>query len=327
MKDTASRMPITNDTPLERYLRSHSHADWLIALADLRASMHEVDQRATLIWCHLWPVDLARALAEAPDRATLVRRMWLQGRFDLGEQIDTSHEFLYGHRFWSLVKQTIVEAATGGDKVPATGLPTLVRRLADASAAQARIDVSLLTGITAVALMTLQQVGLTAFRATRGEGVHPRGLLAKSPDQIVAARERDDSQGLFGFLRGVKTRFTVRFDEQRDDAAFHLFASQHLTTAALGDRRDYASRDPRCHEGPIPVQCRAASCGTCWVGVLGGNGKLSPATDSERNHLREFGYIDTHDERPVIRLACQAQAYGNVTIVIPTWNGVFGKRL
>jgi len=29
----------------------------------------------------------------------------------------------------------------------------------------------------------------------------------------------------------------------------------------------------------------------------------------------------------LIRLACQAQTYGAVSIVIPPWNGVFGKYL
>ena len=80
----------------------------------------------------------------------------------------------------------------------------------------------------------------------------PRGLLAKGPDQIVAARERDDSQGLFGFLRGIKTRFTVRFDEQRDEAAFPIFNTQHLTTAALGDTRDYASQRRALPRGADP---------------------------------------------------------------------------
>lgn len=318
-------MPTTFVSPVERYLHRQSHAAWLVALADLRAAMHEVDQRAALIWCYQWPVDVARALADAPDRAVAVRELWLQGRFDLVDQIDSSHRFLYGHRFWSLVKQTVVDAVTSTDEVPATGIQELVRRLADSAAARARIDVSLLIGITAVALITLQQVGLEAFRRTRGEANAPRGLLAKGPGQILAERERDDAQGVFGFLRGVKTRFSVRVDEQHEDAVFPIFNTQHITTAALGDTRDYASRDSRCHEGPIPVQCRAASCGTCWVGVLGGNGKVSPATASERARLREFGYIDTADERPVIRLACQVQAYGNVTLVIPSWNGHYGK--
>lgn len=320
-------MPTTTVSPLERYVLSHTDADWRVAIADVRAAMHEVDQRATAIWCHLWPVDLAGALAGAPDRTTAVRDMWLQGRFDLAGQIDTSHAFLYGHRFWPLVKQAVLDLASSGDEVPATGLPELVRRLADAAAARARIDVSLLVGITAVALITLQHVGLEAFGKTRGETAAPRGLLANGPDQVVAARERDDSQGVFGFVRGIKTRYSVRFDEARDDAVFHAFNTQHLTTAALADARDYAAADPRCHEGPIPVQCRAASCGTCWVGVLGGNGKVSPATAGERARLAEFGYIDTGGDRPVIRLACQVQVYGNVTIVIPPWNGIFGKYL
>ncbi|MBL8140468.1 MAG: (2Fe-2S)-binding protein [Acidobacteria bacterium] len=320
-------MPTITVSPLERYLHGHRHTDWLVALSDLRAVMHEVDQRATRIWCYQWPVDVARALAAAPDRDAAVRAMWLQGRFDLAEQVDTSHAFLYGHRFWSLVKQTVTEVAVSGDEVPATGLHELVRRMADNAAARARMDVSLLVGITAVALMTLQHVGLEAFRKTRGQTTAPRGLLASAPDQIVGARERDDAQGLFGFLRGIKTRFTVRFDEGRDEACFPIFSGQHITTAALADRRDYTASDARCHEGPIPVQCRAASCGTCWVGVLGGNGKVSAASAAELSRLREFGYIDTGDERPVIRLACQVQAYGNVTLVIPPWNGIVGPYL
>ena len=42
--------------------------------------------------------------------------------------------------------------------------------------------------------------------------------------------------------------------------------------------------------------------------------------------MKEFGYINTPDPKPVIRLACQALASGNVTIVIPPWNGFIGKR-
>jgi hypothetical protein len=45
----------------------------------------------------------------------------------------------------------------------------------------------------------------------------------------------------------------------------------------------------------------------------------------ERQRLGVFGYVQTTEARPVIRLACQAQAYGAVSIVIPPWNGVFGS--
>jgi hypothetical protein len=61
--------------------------------------------------------------------------------------------------------------------------------------------------------------------------------------------------------------------------------------------------------------------------VLGGREKLSAVEDLEACRMKEFGYIDTPDPRPLIRLACMAQASGNVTIVIPTWNGIFGKKL
>jgi hypothetical protein len=41
--------------------------------------------------------------------------------------------------------------------------------------------------------------------------------------------------------------------------------------------------------------------------------------------MQEFGYIETDDPKPMIRLACQAQAYGAISIVIPPWNGILGR--
>ena len=43
--------------------------------------------------------------------------------------------------------------------------------------------------------------------------------------------------------------------------------------------------------------------------------------------MKVFGYKQPEDEKPFLRLACQAKAFGNVTIVIPPWNGVFGKKV
>jgi hypothetical protein len=40
-----------------------------------------------------------------------------------------------------------------------------------------------------------------------------------------------------------------------------------------------------------------------------------------------MGYIETDEARPLIRLSCQARAEGAVSIVIPPWNGYFGKYL
>ncbi|HKF58751.1 MAG TPA: hypothetical protein VKJ45_25150, partial [Blastocatellia bacterium] len=47
----------------------------------------------------------------------------------------------------------------------------------------------------------------------------------------------------------------------------------------------------------------------------------------EGTRIKDFGYIVTDDSKPLIRLACRAQAHGAVSIVIPPWNGVFGKFL
>jgi uncharacterized 2Fe-2S/4Fe-4S cluster protein (DUF4445 family) len=43
--------------------------------------------------------------------------------------------------------------------------------------------------------------------------------------------------------------------------------------------------------------------------------------------MKVFGYGQPDTEKPNIRLACQAKASGNVSIVIPPWNAVFGKKV
>ena len=54
---------------------------------------------------------------------------------------------------------------------------------------------------------------------------------------------------------------------------------------------------------------------------------MSDVAAREGKKIKEFGYIDSPEPKPLIRLACQAQAHGAVSIVIPPWNGVFGKYL
>jgi hypothetical protein len=43
--------------------------------------------------------------------------------------------------------------------------------------------------------------------------------------------------------------------------------------------------------------------------------------------MKVFGYLDSADEQPLIRLACQARARGAVSIVIPPWNGIIAPCL
>ena len=319
-------MSTNGESLFEAFLNKHDDAAWGEIIRKLLPSIHEVDKTATQVWFHFYPLALLRALQQAEDPQALARKLSLQGNYYLKDQIDSSHEFVYGTRFWPQVKAALSEYAASSSGPSSLDLATQIRELAGNVAGRIKVDESLLVGITAIAFMTLQQTGAAQFKASPGAA---RNLPSKSPDQIVKQRQRDNSQGVFGFLKGVNKTYDISFDENDSNAKFKLISSQHITTAAANDKRDYNSRDARCvvGEGPIPIECRSAACGTCWVGVLGGAEKLSEVAALEWRRIKEFGYIYTDEPKPIIRLACQAQAYGAVSIVIPPWNGVFGRYL
>ena len=130
-----------------------------------------------------------------------------------------------------------------------------------------------------------------------------------------------------GIFRSVNKMFTVNFCEQTPGCSFKVLNQQDVTMAG----RSYQRRShrpgfaPMPGEGPIPVECRSASCGSCWVGVLSDTGKISPPNAREIERWRYFGYEGfTGDKDSPIRLACQLTT-GNVTLVIPPWNGQIGK--
>jgi ferredoxin len=206
------------------------------------------------------------------------------------------------------------------------GLSAGILSVAKDAAAAARADASLVIGIAAAGIMTLEQVGLGAFGRTSGTVELPSGLARKSPDQILAARRKDDRQGLMGLIRGASNaQYSATFDERRAGARFTVIRQTPLTNGSARDTRPYPSGPRRCHEGPIPVECRTASCGTCWIGVLAGAEKLSDVEEQEAKLLKDCGYLTKIEAKPVIRLACKALPSGNVTIVIPTWNGFLQK--
>jgi ferredoxin len=245
------------------------------------------------------------------------------GHWRLSDQVDSSHRFLYAHRYWPQVKTAIA-----ADQAWPESLPAAATAVADAAARTARVDREMLLGISLAGLMTLRQAGPEAFGAAPGRVHLPDEIRRLTPHQVMRRRGKQTSQGLFGFTRGLKKRWKVTFDEADPHATFEVITGQELATAAQSDKRDYRSRDIRCTpgEGPIPVECRAASCGTCWVGVLAGADRLSPIVDRDEGRpMRVFGYADGTETTPVVRLACQARAHGAVSIVIPPWNGVFGK--
>ena len=313
-------------TAFATYLSEQNEEAWSAALATLLRSIHEVDREATQIWFAFYPLSLLRALEAAKDREKLARELLLQGDYELKSQIDSSHRFLYGHRFWVQVKRAVEEYAANADTSGklADQILAVARRVAN----ELKKDESLLVGITAVAFMTVQQVGIEAFKAAPGTVVIDRKNAKKSAEQILRERAKDDSQGIFGFLKTVNKQWTVTWDENDAGAKYKLREGQDLAWGAAEDQtRDWRAIDPRRIEGPIPVECRSASCGTCWVGVLGGAEKLSDVAAREGKKIKEFGYIETAEPKPLIRLACQAKALGAVSVVIPPWNGQFGKYL
>jgi ferredoxin len=331
---------MNTETPFETFLNQHDEEAWSATLVTLLRTIHEVDRNATQIWFAFYPLPLFRALQQSDDREKLAAQLLLQGAYELKDQIDSSHAFLYGHRFWPEVKQAVEQHADQWHRlqsvrpelppteVGASPLADQILAVARRAAQKAKKDESLLVGITAVAFMTVQQAGLVAFKATPGkiciDGKHAK----KSPERILRERAKQDSQGLLGFLRTVNKQFTITHDENDDKAKYVLNEGQDLAWGAAEDKaRDWRAIDPRRMEGPIPVECRSASCGTCWVGVLGGADKLADVAAREGKKIKEFGYIDTAEPKPLIRLACQAQAQGAVSVVIPPWNGQFGKHL
>ncbi|HEY0098760.1 MAG TPA: hypothetical protein VGB76_07370, partial [Pyrinomonadaceae bacterium] len=301
-----------SETIFENFLQQQDETAWARALETLLPAIHEVDRNATSIWFAFFPLALARAFERADDPEKLAQTLLMQGRYRLADQIDSSHAFFYGHRYWPEVKRAVAAHAARGTAAQGT-LAEQIGEVAREVAAQKKVDESLLKGITAVAFMTLQQVGLEAFAAAPGE-VQLKGRSARqSPEKILQERAKDDRQGLLGnLLRTTDKRWTVVWNEHDPTARFQMIHRQEVASAAATDKRDWSQVDPRCtvDEGPIPVQCRSASCGTCWVGVLGGAEKLTEVSPRERKAMQLFGYIDTDAPRPLIRLSCQAQGEG-----------------
>lgn len=308
----------------ESFLQQHDDTDWLQVLFKLEPNIHPVDQRATRIWFAFFPLKLKRAFDAAPDRQKFEVALTLKGKYLLADQVDESAHFLYGHRYWPQVKQAVVAYAEADNAT--TPLPEQITAVATQVASQVNAPPSLLIGITAVAFMTLEQVGLEKMKYASVMTVrHP----SKSPEQVLTERNTDDSQGVFGFLRTVDKRFTVTFDENIEAAQFPVVNMQDITMAAAADKRPHHLNDPRCKEGegPLPVECRTCACGTCWVGVLSDPTKLSPPAAREIEKVNSVFCYDgfTGEKSSPIRMACQVKCYGNVSIVIPPWHGLLRK--
>ena len=241
---------------LETYLGKFSESEWLAAVDELLPSVHEVDRNAVQIWFRFFPLSLFRYLQSAEDRDAAVLEFAMLGNFDLSEQIDTSHHFLFGHRLWKVVKAAVEAEAAVFETAPAS-LAEEIRQIAEMIAEKIKVDVSLVVGITAVAMMTLNQAGLEAFKNAAGEIEKPQGLMARKPDQIVRERAKDDSQGLLGFLKTVNKTFSVNYTGENAEGKFQVLDNEEIASAAARDRSEnWREQDDRCIEGVIPVECR-----------------------------------------------------------------------
>lgn len=314
-------------TAFENFLNKHDEEDWDTAITGLLPHIHEVDRNAVQIWFKFYPLKLFRALQNAEDPAKLIQKFVMQGNYKLENQVDESHTFLYGHRYWPDVKKAVESRAESFKPSGNEKLSDEILKVAKEVGAKTKADESLLVGITAVAFMTLVQAGLAKMKAAPGKMLINAKHAKQSPEKVLAQRAKDDSQGMLGFLKTVDKKWTVTYNENTE-ASFKLMNEEEIASAAARDNsKDWKANDVRCIEGPIPVECRSAACGTCWVGVLGGAEKLADVKRLESRRVKEFGYIDTDESKPIIRLACQAAAYGAVSIVIPPWNGFWGKYI
>ncbi|MER3632477.1 MAG: hypothetical protein C4325_10210 [Blastocatellia bacterium] len=322
----AIRIRINMNTRFIEQIETLKESDWLEAVGRVSSEIHPVDRNAVDIWFRIFPLDLVRYLESAKDLDAAMKSIAMQGDFGLFDKIDTSHWFLYGHRFWPQVKAAIIERLANPAEF--RGLEFEVRNIAEKTALKVGADKSLTFGIAAVGLMTLVQAGYGAFADSPGEIDPPCGIMCQAPDRIVAVRKRDDSQGLLGFLKTIDKEFTISFEAAKYSGKFKIINNEELASASQKDHScDWQALDSRCWDGPIPIECTSASCGTCWIGVLEGAEKLTSPTRRERRQMKVFGYGQPDSEKPNIRLACQAKASGNVSIVIPPWNAVFGKKV
>lgn len=185
-------------------------------LDTLLPQIHPVDRDATRIWF--------TAYGDHLDPA----------------RVDSSHRFLYGHRFWSRVRAALLTQGLV-DAAPVTQ----AIHLADAATRTARVDGDQLLGIAAVAVRTVGLVGMETFAAAPGHISVPKAALLETPSQVLRRRARSRPEGLLGAWRGDSRRWKVTVEE--DPGA--SYAVQH---------------------GHPLAPCRGGDHEGCRVGVLAG---------------------------------------------------------
>lgn len=316
---------VEEKTIFHHFLEGHDSGAWRQTLDQLLPSIHPVDQEATRIWFAFWPLQLREILDGSKDLAATALKYELKGRYRLEENLESSVRIFYGTRHWPALQKALAAHANASRTPERAPLEQHIREVASRVASREQAAGSLLIGITAAAFMALRQLGPSRFAAAAAA---PCLAPGKSPEQVLRDRLKGP-QSFLNLFRTVDRTYSVIFDECQKGRRFEAVHGQDVSMASESDRRDYQSTDARCAAGPVPFDCRIGSCGTCWVGILGGKERLSEITSYEKRRLRYFGYDFTHssdETHPPIRLACQTRCCGNISIVIPPWNGVLNIR-
>ena len=102
--------------------------DWWSAVNNLAPLIHEVDRDATKIWFYFWPLWVRNMLQDAEANPQLLEELEFKGVARLEQQIDSSHAFVYGHRYWPQVKMAISERASSQAAVESRDLVDEVRQ-------------------------------------------------------------------------------------------------------------------------------------------------------------------------------------------------------
>lgn len=298
-------------------------AVWDQTVEELLPKVHEVDRLPLRIWFAWWPIKLTRGLSSATDIDDLERDWELRGDFSLEHQLSKTLGIFYATSCWPEVVRSVLNWAEGGQEDLETDLLNLILATGQEVALESTIDVAFILPLQAAAFMALCQIGSEPLSSS--EVI--KSSKPSKPAQILKKRQRETGSGIFSFLRDADQQYTVCFDEGSGDK-FTAYHEQDLSMAAAMDTRDHTAGDARCTEGPIPFQCRSGSCGSCWIGVVGGKERLAPISEYEKKRLQYFGYLSGEDSgtHPPIRLACQAACRGSVTILVPPWNGVLDGR-
>src|SRR2546428_2524125 len=133
-------MQSVTDTAFGSFLNNHDEEAWSAVVTTLLRSVHDVDKTATQIWFAFYPLSLFRALQQSDDAEKLARQLLLQGNYYLKDQIDSSHKFLYGHRYWHEVKKAVIEHTASFNTATDASLADQILEVASNVAARLKVN-------------------------------------------------------------------------------------------------------------------------------------------------------------------------------------------